>query len=79
MEQDSRNKALNTSRHDRKKNAHKRRTSLLPHVKNKTRSTTSKILSLPRILGKTSFKKKEEVKKIIQPPPSNPSQDERRS
>ena len=50
-------------RPDRKRDANKR-TSLLPHVKNKTRSTTSKILSLPRILGKNSFKKKGEFKKI---------------
>ena len=64
MEQDTRNETPNTSRPDRKRDANKRRTSLLPHVKNKTRSTTSKILSLPRILGKTSFKKKGEVKKI---------------
>ena len=36
----------------------------IPHVKDKTRSTTSEILSIPRILGKTSYKKKGEVKKI---------------
>ena len=51
--------------------------SLLPQVKKKIRSTTSEILSLPRILVKTSFKKKGKVKKIRQPPPRNPSQDER--
>ena len=64
MEQDTRNETPNTSRPDRKKDANKRRTSLLLHVKNRTRSTTSKVLSLPRIPGKLSFKKKEEVKKI---------------
>ena len=67
MEQDTRNKTPNTSRPDRKRDVNNRRTSLLPHVKNKTRSTTSKILSLPRILGK----KKGKVKKIRQQPPSN--------
>ena len=64
MEQDTRNETPSTSRPDRKRDANKRRTSLLPHVKNKTRSTTSEILSLPRILGKTSIKKKGEVKEI---------------
>ena len=64
MEQYTRNETPSNSRPDRKRNVNKRRTSLLPHVKNKTRSTTSKILSLPRILGKTSFKKKGEVKKV---------------
>ena len=46
------------------RDANKRRTSIHPQVKNKTRSATSNILSLPRILGKPSFKKKGEVKKI---------------
>ena len=64
MEQDIRNETPNTSRPDTKRDANKRKTSLLSHVKNKTRSTTSEILGLPRILGKTSFKKKGEVKKI---------------
>ena len=79
MEQDTRNETPNTSKPDRKRDANKRRTSLLPHVKNRTRSTISEVLSLPRILWKTFFKKKGEVKKIRQQPPSNPSQDERRS
>ena len=67
MEQDTRNETPSTSRPDRKRDANKR-TSILPHVKNKTKSTTSKVLSLPRILGKTFFKKKGEVKKIRQRP-----------
>ena len=68
MEQDTRNETPNISRPDRMTDANKRRTSLLPHVKNKTRSTTFEILSLLRILEKTSFKKKGEVKKIRQQP-----------
>ena len=51
MEQDTRNETPNTSKPHRKKDANKRRTSLLPHIKDKTRSTTSKTLSLLRILG----------------------------
>ena len=62
MEQNTRNEKPNTSRPDKKKEANKRRTPLLPHVKNKTRSTTFKVPSLPRILGKTFFKKKGKVK-----------------
>ena len=64
MEQDIRNETSNTSRPDKKRHVNKRKTSLLPLVKNKTRSTASKVLSLQRILGKTSFRKKGEVKKI---------------
>ena len=59
MEQDAKNETLNTSRSDRKRDANKRRTSLLIHVKNKTRSTTSEVLNLPRILGKPPSKRKE--------------------
>ena len=40
----SRNETPNITRSDRKRDANKRRTSLLPHVKKKTRSTTCKIL-----------------------------------
>ena len=79
MKQETRKETHNTSRPDRKRDAIKRRTSLLPHVNNKTRSTTSETLSLPRILGKMSFKKKREVKKIRRQHPSNHSQDEKRS
>ena len=57
MEQDIRNETPNISTPDRKTDANKRRTSLLSRVKNKTRSTTFEILSLPGMLGKTSFKK----------------------
>ena len=64
MEQDPRNETPNTSRPDRKRDANKGRITLLPHVKNKTISTFSEILSLIRILRKTSFMEKEEVKKI---------------
>ena len=64
MEQDISNDTPSTSRRDWKRDANIRRTSQLPHVKKKTRSTTSKILSLPKILGKNFFKKKEEVEKI---------------
>ena len=64
MEQDTKNETLSNSRPDRKSDANKGGSSLLLHVKNKTRSTTSEIISLPRILGKTSFKMKGEVKKI---------------
>ena len=52
MDKDTRNETPNTSRPDRKRDANKRWTSLLPHVENKTRSTTTKVLSLPIILGK---------------------------
>ena len=64
MEQDTRNETPKTSRPDRNRDANKRKTSLLHHAKNKSRSTSSEILNLPRILGKTTFKKKGEVKKI---------------
>ena len=63
MKHDTRNETPNISRPDRKRDENKRRTSLLPHVKNKNRSTTSKVLSLPRILGKPPSKRKEKLKR----------------
>ena len=62
MEQDTRNETPNTSRPDRKREANKRRAALLPRVKNKTRSNTCEILSLPRILGKLPLRRKEKLK-----------------
>ena len=65
------NETPNTSRLDRKRDTNKRRISQLPHLKNKIKLTTSKIISLSSILGKTFFKKKGEVKKTKLYPPSN--------